>query len=136
MTKQLRTASQFIQSFSKNGQLGSILLLLATALSLLITNSSQGESYLHFWETTWGAGTLELSLEAWVNDGLMVVFLFLVGIEIKRELQVGELASIKQSLLPIVAAFGGLITPALIYLAFNHDTEAGPFLPLPTLPFH
>lgn len=132
MTKPLRTASQFIQSFSKNGQLGGILLLLATALSLLITNSSQGESYLHFWEKTWDVGTLELSLEAWVNDGLMVVFFFLVGIEIKWELQVGELASIKQSLLPIVAAFGGLITPALIYLAFNHNTEAASGWAIPT----
>ncbi|PKK38072.1 Na+/H+ antiporter NhaA [Siphonobacter sp. SORGH_AS_0500] len=132
MNKQLFKTSQFIKSFSENGQLGGILLLLATTVSLVITNSSQGESYLHFWETTIGTGSLALSVEAWVNDALMVVFFFLVGIEIKRELQVGELSSMKQALLPIVAALGGLITPALIFLAFNHGTAAASGWAIPT----
>ena len=82
-----------------------------------------GLSYTHFWEIHLGLDWLKLSIEQWVNDALMAVFFFLVGIEIKRELLVGQLSNLQQSLLPLGAALGGIIVPALIYIGFNIGTE-------------
>ena len=111
------------QQFTRLQAASGILLLLATALALLWANSPWSEGYFEFWHTylsiSLGSLTLKESLLHWVNDGLMVVFFFLVGLEIKREVLVGELASPRRAALPLMAAVGGMLVPALIYLAFN-----------------
>jgi NhaA family Na+:H+ antiporter len=92
---------------------------------LVVANSPYQVAYLHFWETElhmpegWH---LPHTLLHWINDGLMVLFFFLVGMEIKRELTVGELSSIRKSILPALAAVGGMVCPALIFVAFNAGT--------------
>lgn len=109
-----------------------------TIVSLLIANSAWGESYLHFWHThldlSFGAVQLDYSIEHWVNDGLMAIFFLLVGLEIERELYVGELSSVKNATLPIVAAIGGMLVPAAIHFAFNSGTptQSGFGIPMAT----
>ena len=111
------------QQFTRLQASGGILLLAATVLALLWANSAWGHTYFEMWETYLkiALGDLELkeSLLHWVNDGLMVVFFFLVGLEIKREILVGELASLRKATLPLMAAAGGMVIPAGIYLLFN-----------------
>jgi NhaA family Na+:H+ antiporter len=111
------------QEFARAQASGGILLLLCTALALLWANSPWADSYSALWQTklTIGFGSFVLSkpLLLWINDGLMAIFFFVVGLEIKRELLVGELASRRQAALPIVAAIGGMVVPAIIYIAFN-----------------
>lgn len=106
--------SDFFRSEKASG----IVLIACTALSLLIANSPWGNAYHHLWETSIGP----FSLEFWINDGLMAIFFLMVGLEIERELYVGELSSPRQALLPIVAALGGMLVPAAIHYAFNRDT--------------
>eukprot|EP00908_Phaeocystis_cordata_P021000 Transcript_3303.p1 GENE.Transcript_3303~~Transcript_3303.p1 ORF type:complete len:401 (+),score=122.47 Transcript_3303:74-1276(+) len=99
--------------------LGSIILLLATAVSLTLTNlASTAAWWLPFWSTPVGpmVGGHALSPRGWVNEGLMSIFFFVVGLEIKQELRLGALSSIKKALLPCIAAVGGMITPILVYL--------------------
>ncbi len=112
-----------VQEFTRIQASGSLLLLLATVVALFWANSLWRESYFHLWETELAIilGNLSLSehLLEWVNDGLMVLFFFVVGLEIKREVLEGELGSPKRAALPIAAALGGLLFPALFYLAFN-----------------
>ena len=112
-----------IKELSESGKLGGVLLILATLISITITNSSFGETYLHFWHKEIGNNFISMHLEHWVNDLLMAVFFFLVGLEIKRELVIGELSSFKKVLLPLFAALGGMLFPALIFFAFNAGTE-------------
>jgi Na+:H+ antiporter, NhaA family len=104
---------------SETGKLSGILLICATVLSISLSNSEHGQAWVQLWQQKIGFSFLCKTLEHWVNDGLMVVFFFLVGLEIKRELLVGELADRRQAILPILAALGGIITPALIYFLFN-----------------
>jgi NhaA family Na+:H+ antiporter len=115
----LRPAQQF---FDKEAS-SSILLISATAIALIWVNSSIGETYHSFWHThisfTFGHFHISKTLLHWVNDGLMSLFFFTVGLEIKREILVGELATPKKALLPVIAALGGMIVPALIYAAVN-----------------
>jgi Na+:H+ antiporter, NhaA family len=102
---------------------GGLVLLACAAVALLWANSPASHSYHALWETpiTIGVGDrpAALSLHAVVNDGLMAVFFFLVGLEIKREVLVGELASMRQAALPVAAALGGMIVPALLFLSLN-----------------
>ena len=111
------------QAFAARETSGGIILLLFTVVALVWANSPWAHSYQALWHTpvTIGIGGFSLShdLHFWVNDALMAVFFFVVGLEIKRELLVGELAQPRQAALPIVAAAGGVIVPALIYTAFN-----------------
>src|SRR4051812_40673322 len=101
---------------------GSILIL-CTIVSLILANSPWQQSYLSFWDTSVHIGEhLPHSMLHWINDGLMVPFFFLVGMEIKRELTTGELSSVKKSMLPVLAAIGGMTCPALIFLVFNINT--------------
>ncbi len=99
------------------------MLLACTAVALAWANSPWAEDYHHFWETPLSVGApgymLTLSLHAWVNDALMAVFFFLVGLEIKREVLVGELATRRSATLPVAAAIGGIAAPALLYAAVN-----------------
>lgn len=110
---------EFIQDSRAVG----ICLLICTALSLLFSNIGTGSTYLAFWQTEiLHSNFLPHSVLHWINDGLMAVFFFLVGMEIKRELIIGELASLKQSILPVTGALGGMLVPALIFIAFNSNT--------------
>ena len=111
------------QRFTKTESSGGIVLLACTAVALAWANSPWADSYHHLWETPVTVGLpgrgLTLSLHHWINDGLMAVFFFLVGLEIKREMLVGELASARQAALPIAGAIGGMVVPAGIYAALN-----------------
>ena len=118
--KILHPFEQFLRIESSGG----ILLLAAAATALIWANVPHGaESYVHLWHTpisvVIGNFTLTLTLAHWINDSLMSVFFFVVGLEIKREMLAGELTSPRQAVLPIAAAIGGMIVPALFYTAFN-----------------
>lgn len=108
-----------INELAENGKLTGILLIGATIFSLSLSNSDFNSAYLKLWDTEIGFSFLHKSILHWINDGLMAVFFLLVGLEIKRELMVGELSSRKQAILPLFAALGGILAPALIYFAFN-----------------
>src|SRR5687768_10549163 len=102
---------------------GGILLMVSAVAALVWANSPWGDAYRDLWhaKVTLGVGDFKhvMSVEHWVNDGLMAVFFLLVGLEIKRELLVGELASVRRASLPVAAAVGGMVAPALIYAALN-----------------
>ena len=118
---------QPVQAFLAAESAGGIVLLASALAALLWANSPWAHSYAHVWHAKLtiavGERAFAMSLEHWVNDGLMVLFFLLVGLEIKRELLIGELASLRRAALPIAAAIGGMVAPALIYLAF---TAGGP----------
>lgn len=111
------------QKFLQLQTAGSILLLLATLAALIWANSPAGSSYDAFWNSplTFGFGGFQIShtVQFWINEGLMALFFLLVGLEIKRELLVGELSSVRQASLPIVGALGGMLVPAAIYALIN-----------------
>ena len=110
----LRPFQQFVATESAGG----VVLFAFTVLALALANSPFAEEYFALWERSFTVG-LTKSLSHWINDGLMVVFFLLVGLEIKREAFAGELSSVRQAMLPIVAAAGGMLGPAIIYVAFN-----------------
>jgi NhaA family Na+:H+ antiporter len=114
-----KALSESFSRFFDSERSGGNLLLACTFLSLAVTNSPVGLDYLGFWQASVGP----LSLEHWINDALMAVFFLLIGLELERELYVGELSNLKNALLPIVAAVGGMIAPALIHLSLNVGTE-------------
>lgn len=113
--------------FFKQDIVAACLLLVSALAALIIANSPAAEWYHGLWHTHFGFSfgdfTLDLTLHHWINDGLMAVFFFVVGLEIKRELLVGELASFRKAMLPAVAAVGGMVFPALIYTALNFGTH-------------
>jgi NhaA family Na+:H+ antiporter len=117
-----RVISPFAR-FARTESAGGIVLIAATLVAIAWANSPWGGAYEHLWETpvTIGAGAWALTypLHYWINDGLMAVFFFLVGLEIKREFLVGELASLKRASLPIAAALGGMVVPAILYALLN-----------------
>lgn len=123
-----------IRELADKGRLGGLLLIACTLTSILLANSSFGEGYVSFWQRLFPVGALEKTIEHWINDGLMVLFFLLVGLEIKRELIIGELSDIKKSMLPVIAAIGGMVMPALIFTSFNtgHDTIRGWAIPTAT----
>ncbi|MBS1781989.1 MAG: Na+/H+ antiporter NhaA [Bacteroidetes bacterium] len=108
-----------IRQLFKDSRMVGVLLLFCTSISLLLSNVSGGATYLSFWnkdlEIAGGMLYLPHSTLHWVNDGLMAIFFFLVGLEIKRELLIGDLTSFKKSMLPIAGAIGGMVVPALFY---------------------
>jgi Na+:H+ antiporter, NhaA family len=112
------------QEFADLEASGGLLLIGCTVAALIWANSPFPGSYFHFWhmDLTFGriGGLLAKPLHFWINDGLMGLFFLLVGLEIKREILVGELASFQRAVLPIAAALGGMIVPAAFYLLFNH----------------
>jgi NhaA family Na+:H+ antiporter len=116
------------QEFARLEASGGILLLACTVMALAWANSPWGESYQRLWEfpLSVGAGdfVLQKSLLWWINDGLMAIFFFVVGLEIKREVLVGELASPARAALPIAGALGGVLFPAAIYTLLNFGTPA------------
>lgn len=125
-----RRLSSTFQNFIASGKAGGALLILCTIVSLAIANSAWSASYLGFWHG-YVAG---LSIEHWINDALMAVFFLLVGLELKRELVSGELSDLRNALLPVVAAAGGIAAPALIHFMLNGGTttQAGVGIPMAT----
>ncbi len=103
-------------------------LLLCTIAALLLANSGWADGFLGFWATEvslgFGGSTTSHSLQHWINDGLMAVFFFVIGLEVKRELVLGELREVRRAALPIAAALGGMVVPAGIYLALQGDGPA------------
>jgi len=108
-----------IQQFIHIQGVSSLLLLLAAVIALVWANSPWHESYHHVWDMELTLSRLNLPVHAWINDALMAVFFFLVGMEIKHEIVHGELSDIRRASLPIFAALGGMIVPAAIYAAIN-----------------
>lgn len=100
-------------------------MIICVLISLLIANTSLAENFQNLLDSKIGTELFHLnySVSVWINDGLMAVFFLLVGLEIKRELLEGELSDIKKASLPIFAALGGMLVPAIIYFAFNHNTD-------------
>ncbi|ATA73323.1 Na+/H+ antiporter NhaA [Capnocytophaga canis] len=123
-------ATKLFKEFFESEKAGGLILIACTVISLLIANSSFGESYVQFFQTK----TAGLSIEHWINDGLMAIFFLLIGLELEREIYKGELSNVKDALLPIFAAIGGMLIPAGIFLALNFGTEtqAGAGIPMAT----
>jgi len=115
-----------------------ILLILTTLSALIIANSPFSANYVAFWKTPFelriGPLGMEHSLQHWINDGLMTIFFFVIGLEVKRELILGELRDLKQAALPIAAAIGGMVVPAAIYILLQHGApgERGWGIPMAT----
>ena len=125
-----RKLSDTFQKFFHSEKSAGILLIVCTAVSMLIANSAVGDTYIGFWHAYLGP----LSVEHWINDGLMAVFFLLIGLELERELYNGELSDLRNAMLPIFAAPGGVAVPALIHLSFNAGTptQAGIGIPMAT----
>ena len=104
-----------------------LVLMLMTILALILANTPLTEAYVHFFHTKVdlqvGSWALSHTIHHWINDGLMAIFFFMIGLEIKREILVGELSDVKVAILPILAAIGGMVLPALIYLSINYGGE-------------
>lgn len=124
--------------FFESEQASGIILILCTVTSIIIANSYWGKSYADFWHAKIGIEiggiALRYSVEHWINDGLMAIFFLLIGLEIERELYIGELSDLKNATLPIFAAIGGMATPALFHFALNQGTatQAGVGIPMAT----
>jgi NhaA family Na+:H+ antiporter len=132
MIQHVKTIQKFIQDESFSG----ILLFLATLAAVIVANSPLSHSYFELWRTslgiTLGSHIISMEISNWINDGLMALFFLMVGLEIKRELLIGELSSLSKASFPIVAAIGGMVIPALVYSLFNIDDPKGFGIPMAT----
>jgi NhaA family Na+:H+ antiporter len=125
--KDNKTQTSFnISSYIKEESLGGFILIFVTLVALIWANSAYHESYFYLWNelklgVSLGDASLKKSLHLWINDGLMAIFFFMIGLEIKREVLAGELSSLKKASLPIAAAIGGMVVPAAFYVAVNYN---------------
>ncbi len=121
----MTTITRYFKKFLHSSQSSGFLLIFCVLVSLMIANSSAGPAFQQLLDTQLGTDFMHLRYPVgiWINDGLMAIFFLLVGLEIKREIIEGELSSLKSASLPIIAAIGGMVVPAAIYLAFNNHTE-------------
>jgi len=119
--------SDSFKEFAASGKAGGIILILCTIASLLVANSAWGPAYLGFWQVVLGG----LSVELWVNDLLMAIFFLLIGLELQRELRNGELSDLRNAMLPIIAAIGGIALPALTHFVLNGGTPTQPGMGIP-----
>lgn len=126
----MRKITNLFKDFLDSEKAGGFILIGCTLLSLFLTNSSWSESYLHLWHQQ----LANHSIEHWINDGLMTIFFLLIGLELEREVYVGELSNLKDALLPISAALGGMLIPAALYLFLNYgtNTQSGAGIPMAT----
>ena len=118
-----------VNAFISKSSTGGIVLMISAAVAIAMANSPLSEWYHHFWENKISIGltdgfSLDMSLHHWINDGLMAVFFFVIGLELKREIVAGELSNPKNAILPIAAGVGGMVFPALIYTAFNNGLDS------------
>lgn len=130
--------SDLFKGFFDSEKIAGLLLVVCTIVSLLIANSISGDAYINFMhrkiDLSFGGLALNYSIEHWVNDGLMAIFFVMVGLEVERELYVGELADFKRAILPLAAAAGGILVPATIHFLLNKGTgtESGFAIPMAT----
>ena len=128
--------SRPIRRFTEWQAGGGVILLISAAIAMVLANSAWHPSVERFWDTplaiAFGTSQFELTLREWISDGLMAIFFLLVGLEIKREVLVGELSSFRRASLPLAAAFGGMVVPALIFTALNKDTAGASGWGIPT----
>ena len=119
---------QPVSRFINKSTTGGIVLFVSAVIALILANSPWQEAYHHFWENhiKFGIGdyVIDKTLHHWINDGLMAIFFFVVGLELKREILGGELSNPRNAILPVAAGLGGMIFPALLYLVFNTTGEA------------
>ncbi len=127
MSTAKRKLSRKFTNFFDSEKSAGVLLVVCTAVSLAAANSAAGGTYLGFWHTR----VAGLSIERWINDALMAVFFLLIGLELEREIYVGELSDFRNALLPIVAAAAGISLPALIHFTINRGTPAQAGLGIP-----
>ena len=122
--------NKFINNFFNSEKAVGFILIFCTAFSLIISNSSLGLHYIHFWETNFQ----DHSIAHWINDGLMAIFFLLIGLELEREVYVGELSNLKIALFPIISAIGGVVVPATIFFIYNYGspTQSGAGIPMAT----
>lgn len=122
--------TQLFNDFFDSEKAAGLVLIGCTIISLAIANSAWYPSYHQVWQTSLAGH----SIEYWINDGLMAVFFLMIGLELEREIYVGELSNLKNALLPVVAAAGGMLVPAGIHYAFNNglSTQAGAGIPMAT----
>lgn len=122
--------SLLLKDFLDSEKMSGVILILCMIFSLSFANSIFGESYQHFWHIKLGTQNIEY----WINDGLMTIFFLLIGLELEREVYIGELSNIKEALFPIFGALGGMIIPAFIYFIFNFETntQSGIGIPMAT----
>jgi Na+:H+ antiporter, NhaA family len=130
--------SNLFKDFFDSEKIAGLILIICTVISLSLANSSLGEGYRSFihqnLDLSFGGVSLNYSIEHWINDGLMAVFFLMVGLEVERELYVGEFADFKKAVLPLAAAVGGICVPALIHFIFNYGTatQSGFAIPMAT----
>jgi NhaA family Na+:H+ antiporter len=124
------TLTQHFKEFFKSEKTGGFILIFCTIISLVISNTTAGNAYMKFWETDFQGH----SITHWINDGLMAIFFLLIGLELEREIYVGELSNFKNALFPVISAIGGVIVPACIYLIYNYgsNTQNGAGIPMAT----
>ncbi len=122
--------TKLFKEFFESERAGGLILIAVTICSMAIANSPVGEAVIHSFHSNW----LGLSVEHWVNDGLMVIFFLMIGLELEREIYEGELSSIRKAALPVVAALGGMVVPAAIHSFFNYGTatQSGAGIPMAT----
>jgi NhaA family Na+:H+ antiporter len=127
--------SNLFKGFFDSEKVAGLILLFCTIISIFIANSSFGESYVHLMhhkiDLSFSGLSLDYSIEQWVNDGLMTIFFLLVGLEVERELYVGELSDFKKAILPVFAALGGMLIPSLIHFMLNKGTPTQPGFAVP-----
>jgi Na+:H+ antiporter, NhaA family len=130
--------TKLFREFLESEQAAGVILILCTLTAIVIANSPFGYAFLDLWHSPIGfeLGDIDLkySVEHWINDGLMAIFFFLIGLEIERELYVGELSNLKNASLPIFAALGGMAIPALLHFLLNWGTatQGGIGIPMAT----
>lgn len=130
--------TSLFSDFFNSEKAAGFVLIGCTIISIIIANSSGGEAYLHFWHKEIGLNTERFSLrypiEYWINDGLMAIFFLLVGLEIEREIYSGELSNLRNASLPVFAAIGGMVIPAIFHLLLNigASTQSGFGIPMAT----
>ncbi|MFY7899636.1 MAG: Na+/H+ antiporter NhaA [Chitinophagaceae bacterium] len=122
--------TKLFKEFFESEKAGGLTLVFCTIVSLIIANSNWGHQYHQIWQTSFA----NHSIEHWVNDGLMTIFFLLIGLELEREVYIGELSNIKDALFPTFGAIGGILIPAFIFLIFNYGTktQSGAGIPMAT----
>ena len=132
MNSQFEFFKRFVQDESFSG----VLLFVATILAVIVANSSFSELYFQTWNTPLGMAigshTISMNIKYWIDDGLMAIFFLMVGLEIKREIIVGDLSSKEKASFPIIGAIGGMLIPAIIYVIFNLEAPKGFGIPMAT----
>ena len=123
-------ATKLFKEFFASERAGGLILIAVTICSMIIANSPVGEQVIHSFHTK----VMGMSIEHWVNDGLMVIFFLMIGLELEREIYEGELASFQKAAMPVFAALGGMLVPAAIHMTFNYGTptQSGAGIPMAT----